>query len=190
MSNRSKPIPADAKKVFEGVIFEVYQWEQEMFDGSIQTFERLKRPNTAQVIAVAGDKVLTLIEEQPNSKKPCPSIPGGRCDEGETPLESAQRELLEETGYVSEDWQLWKEEDPVGKMEWTIYTFVARNCLKQQEPHLDAGERIELKPVSFDEFLALSDDPLFYSPDLIPDMLRARLDPIRTEALRAMLFQA
>ena len=44
-----QPIPANAKKVFHGVIFDVYQWEQEMFDGTKEIFEKLKRPDTVVV---------------------------------------------------------------------------------------------------------------------------------------------
>jgi 8-oxo-dGTP pyrophosphatase MutT (NUDIX family) len=32
-------------------------------------------------------------------------IPEGGCDEGEEPLEAAQRELLEETGYMADKWR-------------------------------------------------------------------------------------
>lgn len=35
-------LPPQAKKVFTGQIFDVYQWEQEMYDGSFETFEMLK----------------------------------------------------------------------------------------------------------------------------------------------------
>ncbi len=188
MSKRRKSIPAEATKVFSGVIFDVYQWQQTMFDGSTQTFERLKRPNTAQVIAVVGDKILMQDEEQPDGLGAFPSIPGGRCDPGEEPLTSAKRELAEETGYVSDDWMLWEQTDPVGKIEWTVYTFIARQCRKEAEPHLDAGERITSRLITFEEFIMLSDDPHFYSPELVSTLLRMRLDPAKKEQFRQMLF--
>lgn len=188
MSTRRKRIPETARKVFEGKIFDVYQWDQEMFDGTTSVFERLKRPDTAQVVAVVDGKILIQVEEQPDGTRPFPSIPGGRVDPGEEPLEAAKRELLEETGYAAEDWELWREMDPVGKMEWTVYTFIARGAKKVAEPHLDAGERIAPPQfLSLDAFLALADDESFYSPELVSEMLRMQLDPARKEAFRVLL---
>lgn len=187
MNNRN-PIPQNAKCVFKGVIFEVWQWEQKMFDGSVQIFEHLKRPNTAQVIPVVGDKILLQTEEQPNTKQPFPSIPGGRCDEAEDPVDAAKRELLEETGYVSEDWVLWKECDPVGKIEWTVFIYIARNCILKETPNLDAGEKISIRFVDFEGFLKIADNPLFYSSGMVSDLLRLRLDPKRKEEFYALLF--
>lgn len=40
-----QPIPENAKLVFKGKIFDTYQWEQEMYDGSRVTFEKIKRPD-------------------------------------------------------------------------------------------------------------------------------------------------
>jgi len=174
--------------VFKGVMFDVWQWEQKMFDGSQETFERLKRPNTAQVIATAGEKILTLYEEQPDSVGLFPSLPGGRIDEGEGPLEGAKRELLEETGYESDDWELWLEQNPASKIEWTIYTFVARNCRKVAEPHLDAGERISPRWTSFDEFMALTENDAFYAKEIVEVLLRARLDARKSEELQQLFF--
>jgi ADP-ribose pyrophosphatase len=188
MNAKRSSLPPNAKKVFSGKIFEVWQWEQNMFDGSTATFERLKRPDTVQVIVVVGDSILIQKEEQPDSSRPFTALPGGRCEAGEEPLEAAKRELLEETGYVSDDWSLWLEKNPVGKMEWTIYTFIARNCRKEQEPKLDAGERIRPHLISFDEFLALAEDDDFYSPDIALDMLKARFDPAAREALKSLLY--
>ena len=187
MTNRN-PIPLNAKRVFKGVIFEVWQWEQKMFDGSVQTFERLKRPNSTQVIPVVGDKILIQTEEQPNTKQPFSSIPGGRCDEEENPLEAAKRELLEETGYTSKDWSLWQECDPVGKIEWTIFTYIARDCILKETPRIDAGEKISTRLVDFEELLKMADDPLFYSPEIVPDLLRIRFNPEKKEEFRKLLF--
>ncbi|MFO0971471.1 MAG: hypothetical protein U0520_03950, partial [Candidatus Saccharimonadales bacterium] len=62
----AKLIPQDAKKVFDGVIFDVFQWQQQMFDGTTETFEMLRRPDTVQVICIDEGKVLVLEEEQPH----------------------------------------------------------------------------------------------------------------------------
>ena len=188
MSTLRKGIPSNAKKVFDGKIFEVWQWEQAMFDGSVEVFERLRRPNTAQVIAVVGDKILAQTEEQPDATRPFSSLPGGRCDASEDPLVAAKRELLEETGYVSDDWVLWKEVNPVSKIEWTVYTFVARSCVFQREPHLDSGEKITSNLINFDDFLILSDDPFFYSPELVSHILRLRLNKQEREEFKQTLF--
>lgn len=186
---KRNPMPSNAKMVFKGEIFEVWQWEQVLFDGTKATFERLRRPNTANVIATVGDKILVQDQQQPDSGEFI-SIPGGRCDWGEDPLEAAKRELLEETGYVSDDWTPFMEQNPVGKMEWTIYTYVARNCRKVQEPALDAGEKITLKLISFDEFLAFSDeDSIFSERELKPILLRAQIDPKKKEELHGLLFK-
>ena len=35
-------IPLNAEKVFSGIRTEIYQWDQEMYDGSIERFERMR----------------------------------------------------------------------------------------------------------------------------------------------------
>jgi len=160
-----------------------------MFDGSTAIFERLRRPNTAQVVAVVGDKILLQTQQQPDNMTPFPSLPGGRCDSfDEDPLAAAKRELLEETGYVSDNWTLWKEQNPVGKIQWTIYTFIARDCQKQQEPRLDAGEKIATRLIDFEEFLMLSEHPRFYEGELKMALFGARFDAKAKEELRQLIF--
>lgn len=148
-------IPKQAKQVFKGVIFDVYQWQQKMFDGSFATFEMLKRPDAVRVIAVRGDKIILNQEKQPAGKKELGTF-GGRVDEGETPLACAKRELLEEVGMKSDDWKLLsKEEFYPEKMDFTVYTFIARNCKKVQEPTEDPGEKIKTVAVNFNKFIKI-----------------------------------
>ena len=52
----AKLIPEEAKKVFQGEIFAVYQWPQEMFDGSFATFEMLRRADTVKILAVVTEE--------------------------------------------------------------------------------------------------------------------------------------
>ena len=164
-------IPKQAKKVFTGEIFDTYQWEQEMFDGSKETFEMLGRANTIQVIATMDDKVVIIHEEQPNFE-PIYSVIGGRQEEGETPLECAKRELLEETGLASENWELWYKQEPYKKMDWTVSRYIARNCKKIAEQNLDSGERIEVKPVSFEEFIRIMIEEDSRSQDVTFEILK------------------
>ncbi|MDO8593210.1 MAG: NUDIX hydrolase [bacterium] len=185
---KKKRLPKNAKPVFKGEIFEVWQWPQKMFDGSVATFEMLKRPDTAQVIPVVGDKILVLNEQQPNQPRTFLGLAGGRLEPGETPLNAAKRELLEETGYVARDWKLRQAINPVGKMIWTVYTYIARDCLYWQPQKLDAGEKITSKLISYDEFLQLADEPNFYETELVNAMLRARYDKKEYKKFYKLLF--
>ena len=180
-------IPNHAKKQFSGVIFYVYQWEQDMYDGSKETFERLKRANTVNVIAVDGKNIFIAKQEQP-TKGPFLSFLGGRQDPGETPEETAKRELLEEAGMTAESWELYDTISPYNKIDWNIYTFIAKGCKKIQDQNLDAGEKIEVKKVSLDELLQLAIDEQLREHEFIKKALRMKLFPEEMEAFEKKLF--
>lgn len=146
-------IPADAKCVFKGIMFDVYHWEQTLFDGSTSTFEALKRTPAVFVIPLLGGKVCYVHQEQPG-RAPYFSLPGGRIDVGEEPLQAAQRELQEETGLTSDNWKLLYSLNNGGKIDYPVYCFVARNCIKTAEQSLDhGGEKIEVMETPMEDFL-------------------------------------
>lgn len=179
-------IPPEAKKVFKGVIFDVYQWQQKMFDESYETFEMLKRANTIEVIAVSGDKIHMSYQSQP-TKHNFYSLFGGRAEEGEEPLITAKRELLEESGMSSNRWELYKTYRPMHKIEWEIYTYIAKDCKKDREQKLDTGEKIEIKEYSFDEFIEIVLSEKFWGNELACDILRMK-DTNELEAFKNRLF--
>src|SRR3990167_5801555 len=121
-----QPIPENAKRVFKGVVFDVYQWEQKMFDCSKATFEKLKRPDTVVVFPVLPDGKIILTEQEQPGKAPFIGATGGRIDEGEEVLDAARRELLEESGYTDRGFFFLGAPQPVGKIDWAVFTFVAK----------------------------------------------------------------
>lgn len=180
-------LPSHAKKVFQGIIFSVYQWEQKMYDGSIATFEVLKRTGTIQIIPTVGDKILLSHEEQPTKPRSY-TLLGGRQEEEEEPLIAAKRELLEETGMESDDWELLKVYHKEGKIDWDVYLFAARNCRKVAEPNLDAGERIDVVEVSWEEFLEKVSSERFWGQIIANDILRMRLDQKKLDSFKKNLL--
>jgi ADP-ribose pyrophosphatase len=148
-------IPDQAERAFKGMIFDVYQWPQKLFDGSEHRFEMLKRPDTVTAICVVEDKILVINDEQPHlgARR---SFPGGRIDPEDESVEAAiQREVAEETGYSFNSWRLVKVSQPYRKMEWFVYVLLAWEVSAQQAPHLDAGEKITVQALTFDELKAL-----------------------------------
>src|SRR5262245_18258087 len=96
LNNRKEnPIPPHAKSVFEGVRWKVFQWEQELFDGKVKTYESLKRPDSVSVLPVLdGKNILVLEEHQPHWHEKSFGIVGGGLEENENPEIGAKRELL------------------------------------------------------------------------------------------------
>ncbi len=163
-----KKIPENAKCVFKGVLFETWQWEQEMFDGTFQTFEMIRRGDCVTMLPITKDKKIIInFEEQPHRGNFI-SLPGGVVDRDENLLEAAKRELLEETGFESKNWEQWFVSDVLqsNKIEWWNYFFVARNCEKNSEVKFDPGEKIETKLFDFEEFLQVTQEDKFRNTEI------------------------
>lgn len=147
-----KMIPAQAESVFKGTIFEVFHWEQEMYDGSFETFEMLRRPDTVVVMAINDDgSIVTLHEKQPDGIERFDYLPSGRVDPtDESTLSAAKREFKEETGMEFADWTLIEVSQPEPKIEWFIHVFLAQNKASQDEPKQDPGEEITVGSSDFE----------------------------------------
>ncbi|MBH61169.1 MAG: NUDIX hydrolase [Alphaproteobacteria bacterium] len=71
-----------------------------------EPYYRVSLADQAWVIAQTDDgRIVCQNQYKHGPQRVSLTLPGGIVDPGEEPLETAQRELLEETGYVCRDWQ-------------------------------------------------------------------------------------
>lgn len=159
-----------------------------MFDGTTQTFERIWRPSTVDIIATVGDKIIIEEQDQPDRLNNI-NLPSGRVEDESDILGEAKRELLEETGYRSSDWSLFSKHGGTGKVIQEMHCFIARNCDKTDEPQLDPGEKIRTKLITFDELIALADEPRFWTAqEFINHLVHLQYDSKKKEEFRKLLF--
>lgn len=183
-----QPIPAEAKKVFQGQIYSVWQWEQKLYDGSYKTWEGLTRADSVHTVGILSDGTILLTEDKQPGRQGVLTPPGGQVDAGEKPEEAARREFLEETGYDIGTLIPWHHFRASTKMDWCIWAFVGRDLRKVSEPHFDPGERAKVMTFSFDEFLELGRTPRLRDRILRILLLEAMLDSSKKAELRAILY--
>lgn len=113
------------------------------------------RANVALVFALTAEQQVVLVRQYKHGiGEILIELPGGVVDEHETtPLEAARRELLEETGYASDDIeQVAEVRDNPTKDTNRIYFFLARNARLVAGQDLDETENIEVLTVPLAEF--------------------------------------
>src|SRR5262249_33032349 len=115
------------------------------------------------VLAFLPDDRIVLIRQKRYSVgQILVELPAGTLDRGESPMNCAGRELLEETGYLAGRLQ------PIGNfftspgiLTEKMYAFAAFDLQKQQQ-ELEEGEDIEISEVPFDQAVQMIRDGQIY----------------------------
>lgn len=127
-------------------------------DGVVmEDYYTLEYPDWVNVIAITEDH-LFIIEQQyrPGAGKVSHEICAGVCEEGESPLEAARRELLEETGYSGGEWTYYMSLSAnAGTMNNLSHTYIARGVKRTAEPALEPTEDIKVELLTLEELKSL-----------------------------------
>ncbi len=122
-------------------------------DGQSHDFYVIDSPDWVNVIAVTPEEKIVLIKQfRHGTEEITLEIPSGIIESRESPLECAKRELLEETGFTSSQWERIGEVRPnPAIMSNYCTTFLALDCEKTAETSFDGTEDIETLLVSHQE---------------------------------------
>ena len=119
----------------------------------IKDFYKVTIKDCAAIVAITPNNQIILKKEYRHCYgQDLIEIPAGVLEDGENPLETAKRELQEETGYRSEKWTyLGKTVESSAKLTNYMYIYLAEDCEKVSDQKLDYGEDIEVIEVSLNE---------------------------------------
>jgi 8-oxo-dGTP pyrophosphatase MutT (NUDIX family) len=141
------------RTVYEGRIVTLVLERFRFADGDEVEREIVRHQGAAGV--VAHDDTHVWLVRQPREALDDPDfleIPAGRLDqEGESPLEAAQRELAEEIGKAAESWtEITSYVSSAGMSDEVVHVFHATG-LSDRSAETEENERIEIVPWPLDD---------------------------------------
>lgn len=140
------------EEIFDGRVVNLRIDTVELPDGNIQKREVIKHPGGVGVIALDKDNNVLLVKQfRPGAKGVLTEIPAGKLEFGENPEECGKRELLEETGFIAEEFKhLAKFYVTPAYCEEVINIYFARGLIKKEQS-LDEGEFLSVEKIPFNE---------------------------------------
>ena len=128
----------------------------ELPNGRVLTpFHVIEQPDWVTAVAITHEGSIVLVEEYRHGvRQAVIELPSGIHDGPGEPVDQIKRELLEETGFTSEEWY------PLGtffanapRLSNRVHCFLALDARKVAEPALDDGELIVNHQVPLPRFL-------------------------------------
>jgi len=142
----------DSELIYNGGFLEIRKDRVLLPDGSTSSREYLVHPGAVVMIAQLDNGNLVMERQYRYPlRQDFIELPAGKIDKGEDILVTAQRELLEETGYVAREWVHLTMAFPcIGYSDERLEYFIARG-LTHQGSKLDEGEFLEVFELSLSE---------------------------------------
>ena len=146
-------------EVYAGKFLRVQRDLVRLPDGSETLREYIRHPGAVAIVALFDDgRVLLERQHRYALRRDFIEIPAGKLDAGEAHLDTAKRELLEETGYVAAEWRrLGIIHNAIGYSDEGIELWLARG-LGRREQKLEPGEFLGVFSLPLAEAVAMVRD--------------------------------
>ncbi len=146
--------PLTTRLVYDGQLLKVCEDTVRLPDGKIARREWIQHPGAVVMIPMLDARTV-LLERQFRYplQRHFYELPAGKIEPGEGPLETAQRELIEECGYTAASWQHLATLHPcIGYSNERIELYLACELTHVGHAH-DDGEFLEVVPLALSEAL-------------------------------------
>lgn len=134
-----------------------------------------KEQKVSQVVAITKENKIVFVKQYKHGADEIMiECPAGFVDEGETFEDCAKRELLEETGFSSEDLiKIGKIIHNPTKSSGVVEIFLAKNAIKISSQKLDKNEEIEILEVTIPEALKMIENGVIWATGTIASIFLA-----------------
>ena len=163
------------KKVVYNKRFKVVEYSVKTPSGKTSIYNHVDIGDVSVVVALTSDKeVITVRQFRPTFGKEMISLPAGRVEGKETPLECAKRELREEAGFLADDWRHIGSFAVAPGMQSNRFHIFLAQFLKEGVAALDENEFIEIGKIHIDELLEGIKNNAYDYTSLVLSLLLAR----------------
>ena len=147
-----KETQLDSELKYDGDFIRVLKDRVRLPDGAVCSREYITHPGAVAVLALLDNGSLVMERQfRYPLQREFIELPAGKIDHDEDILKCAQRELLEETGYVASEWiHLTTAWPCIGYADERMEYFLARGLVHRGR-QLDDGEFLEVFELSLQE---------------------------------------
>ncbi|MFQ6118238.1 MAG: NUDIX hydrolase [Candidatus Bipolaricaulia bacterium] len=145
-----------SKQVYSGKLLILELLQVEGPDGRTREREVVRHPGAVVIVPLleedGGQRVILVRQYRAPLDRELLEVPAGTLEPGESPLECAERELSEETGYRARRWEKIAEcYSTPGFCDERLTLFLARELEPLGGNHPDEGEFLQIEKIPLEE---------------------------------------